>query len=380
VSGTLSSTAKCFRLGTHRVRSPEETWESVRGLLPRAGISRISDVTALDRLGVPVWQAIRPASRNLSVSQGQGATHAAARVSAAMEALELWHAEDLGGLPAVALSLREMRGIGPIPLESLRWSQGVAIADGAPISWVAARAPRTGARGWLPRGMLELDFRIPYGLAVRPFTISSNGLASGNCPEEALLHAVCELVERHGGALAEREPGRRRPVDLKTIADSSCREMVERFREAGLKLAVYDLTWAAGLPVVEVDAVASDISTTWRGAGCHPSPAVALSRALTEAAQSRLTFIAGARDDLPTFVAGSRAYDAFAEPEGERDFASLADLSTDSVADDLARVLDGLAALGLEAWAVDLTREEIGLPVVSAFVPGLRERPHGPAR
>jgi ribosomal protein S12 methylthiotransferase accessory factor len=228
--------------------------------------------------------------------------------------------------------------------------------------------------------MLELDFRVPYGLAVRPFNLSSNGLASGNCPEEALLHAVCELVERHGAFLAECDPGLRRPVALETIADPSCREMIERFRAAGLKLAVHDLTWDAGLPVLEADAVAPDVASTWRGSGCHPSPAVALSRALTEAAQSRLTFISGARDDLPVLAAGPGTYDAFAEPAGERDFSTLADLSTDSVAEDLARVLEQLAALGLEVWAVDLTREEIGVPVVSAFIPGLRELAHGAAR
>lgn len=371
---------KAFQLGTHRVRPPEETWEAIRGLLPRAGISRVADVTALDRIGIPVWQAVRPASRNLSVSQGKGATPAAAKVSAAMEALENWHAEDLSHLPQMEISLREMRDASPIPLASLRWASGSPVPDGARIPWVPAQAPRTGAAGWLPRAMLELDFRVPLGLAVRPFNLTSNGLASGNCPEEALLHAVCELAERHGAWLAYREPARRRAVDPETIGDAYCREMIERFRDAGLKLALYDLSWEAGLPVVQADAVAPDIANVWRGFGCHPSPTVALSRALTEAAQSRLTFIAGARDDIPVFAAGPEAYDTFQEPAEGGDFGGLPDLASDSVADDLARVLDRLAALGLETWSVDLTREEIGVPVAFAFVPGLREMPHGAGR
>ncbi|HEV2846499.1 MAG TPA: YcaO-like family protein [Thermoanaerobaculia bacterium] len=373
-------TAKGFRLGTHRIHEPEETWERIRGLLPLAGISRVADVTALDRIGIPVWQAVRPASRNLSVSQGKGATPAAAKVSAAMEALELWHAEDLSRLPRIDISLREMRSASPIPLESLRWASGAPVPDAARIPWVPARAPRTGAGGWLPRAMLELDFRVPLGLSIRPFNISSNGLASGNCFEEALLHAVCELVERHGAWLAHQEPARRTMVDPETVDEPSCREMVERFRAAGLKLAIQNLTWEAGLPVLQVDAVAPDIANIWRGSGCHTSPAVALSRALTEAAQSRLTFISGARDDLPAFVEGLGPYEAFIEPEEGRSFAGIADFSTDSVADDLARVLDRLAAMGLEVWAVDLTREEIGVSVVAAFIPGLRELPHGAAR
>jgi ribosomal protein S12 methylthiotransferase accessory factor len=375
-----SGAVKRFRLGTHRVRSPEETWEAIRGLLPQAGISRVADVTALDRIGIPVWQAVRPASRNLSVSQGKGATPAAAKVSAAMEALENWHAEDLSHLPQMRISLREMRAASPIPLASFRWAAGAPAPDATPIPWVPAREARTGARGWLPRAMLELDFRVPAGLAVRPFNITSNGLASGNCPEEALLHAVCELVERHAAGLAYREPARRRPLRPETIDDPWCREMVERFRAAGLKLAIHDLTWEAGLPVVQADAVAPDIANVWRGFGCHPSSTVALSRALTEAAQSRLTYIAAARDDIPFVPAGPEAYDAFEERADGGDFGALPDLASDSVAEDLALILERLSGLGLDTWAVDLTREEIGVPVAFAFVPGLREMPHGTVR
>ena len=36
----------------------------------------------------------------------------------------------------------------------------------------------------------------------------------------------------------------------------------------------------------------------FHGSGCHPDRAIALARALTEAAQTRLTYITGIRDDL----------------------------------------------------------------------------------
>ena len=71
----------------------------------------MADVTALDVLGVPVYQAVRPASRNLAVSQGKGATAAAARVSAVMEGFELWHAEDLDAVPQVTVSVGEMQAL-----------------------------------------------------------------------------------------------------------------------------------------------------------------------------------------------------------------------------------------------------------------------------
>ena len=77
--------------GTHRVRHPDQTWDLIAPLLPRFGITRVADVTGLDVLGVPVAMAVRPLAATLSVSQGKGATYTHAAVSAAMEAIEVWH-------------------------------------------------------------------------------------------------------------------------------------------------------------------------------------------------------------------------------------------------------------------------------------------------
>ena len=84
---------KGWRLGSHRAVPPAETVARLRPLLPLMGITRLADVTGLDRIGVPVFQAIRPLSRSVSVSQGKGLSPDAARASALMEAVETWHAE-----------------------------------------------------------------------------------------------------------------------------------------------------------------------------------------------------------------------------------------------------------------------------------------------
>ena len=373
-------TAKRFRQGTHRVRPPEETWDRVRGHLPSAGITRVADVTTLDVLGVPVYQAVRPASRNLAVSQGKGATDAAARVSAVMEAFELWHAEDLSPVPQVTVTVGEMREANAIPLAALRWANGIRVPRGMPLAWVRAASCNGERHGWLPRIMLELDFRMRLELPPRLFELTSNGLASGNCLEEALLHGLCELIERHALFLAREEPRRRLALIPGSIEDPWMRGVLARIREAGMKLALWDVTWEAGVPVVIADLAGPDFPHVWRGSGCHPDPAVALSRALTEAIQSRLTYISGARDDLPTLPSAPTAhllFDAFAEPPGGRRLADLPDLSGPSVAGDLAGVVERLAALELPAFFVDLTRPELDVSVAFSFVPGLREIPHG---
>jgi YcaO-like protein with predicted kinase domain len=380
VISPVEETAKRFRQGTHRVRPPEETWQQLQALLPAAGITRVADVTALDVLGVPVYQAVRPASRNLAVSQGKGATVAAARVSAVMEGFELWHAEDLSPVPQVTVTVGEMRDANAIPLAALRWASGIRVPRRLPLSWVRAESCNGERHGWLPRIMLELDFRMRLELPPRLFDLTSNGLASGNCREEALLHGLCELIERHALALAREEPHRRVPLLPGSIEEPWMRGVLARIREAGMKTALWDFTWEAGVPVVVADLAGPDFPRVWRGSGCHPDPAVALSRALTEAIQSRLTYISGARDDLPELPSAPSShevFDAFAEPAGERLFAALPDLSGPSVAGDLAAVVERLAALELPAFYVDLTRPGLDLPVAYTFVPGLREVPHG---
>lgn len=355
---------------------PEETWEAVLPLLGPAGITRVADVTALDRLGVPVYQAVRPASRNLSVSQGKGLTPAAARVSAAMEALELWHAELLDHLPQVTVSLREMEYANPIRARDLPWVEGAVGLDAAPMPWVPAHSLVSGRRAWLPRELLEVDFTVPEVLRPRMLYASSNGLASGNCPAEAQLHALCEVVERHGLHRARDRPHERVALDPGSVDDSECRRLIERIARAGMKLGIFDLGWEAEVPSIQVDLVAPDLPNVWLGAGTHPSPSVALARALTEAAQSRLAYISGARDDLPRLRRGSgnhRTYETYAPPARSRPFGDLRDLSTESVARDLDAVVERVAAAGHEPFWIDLSRPEIGLAVARVFAPGLKE-------
>jgi len=73
--------------------SPRETIARLRPLIPRMGITRVANVTGLDRIGIPVVTVCRPNARSLAVSQGKGVDLDAATVSGLMEAAELYHAE-----------------------------------------------------------------------------------------------------------------------------------------------------------------------------------------------------------------------------------------------------------------------------------------------
>src|SRR6266536_1282965 len=114
------------------------------------------------------------------------------------------------------------------------------------------------------------------------------------------------------------------------------------------------------------------------GAGCHPSRTTALLLALTEAAQSRLGHIAGSRDDLfRRSYLGVTEWPSTEEPArvtvALRDIPTLPVHGWSSVLHDLISRVRRLT--GMPPMAVDLRREEFGLPVVQVVAPGLQLLP-----
>jgi ribosomal protein S12 methylthiotransferase accessory factor len=117
------------------------------------------------------------------------------------------------------------------------------------------------------------------------------------------------------------------------------------------------------------------------GAGTHPDAFVAARRAITEATQSRVTAMQGAREDM---AAGAICPveppdDWFGPQLAEVELADIPRAVHSDVRDDLAFILDALDAACLDpAVVVNLTNEVIGFPVVKAVVPGLEPAFHNP--
>lgn len=372
-------THKTYFSGTHRSLPPEETLRRAEACFPQAGITRLADITQLDRVGIPVFQAVRPASRNLSVSQGKGTTVQASKASAVMEAIELWLAEDLSHLPMRRATALEMGQVNPQVLHHLPWRGDATAFQRLPMDWLAVSSLDGEVDAWLPRPLLELDLLGTETWQPRPFQQTSNGLASGNCHEEALLHGLYELIERHGLATVRFHPQRKRYLDADALEDPDCRQLVHQIRQAGGKLRLYDATWEVGVPVLVAALIFDDLPWTWHGSGCHLCPAVALSRALTEAAQSRLTYIAGVRDDLPNraWKSATEGYADFHQPPPQLRLHQLPDLSTATLSGDVERLLGCLGKQRRHIFVVDLSRPQVPGSVVRAFAPRWREAHYG---
>lgn len=401
---TASTATKTYYSGTHRVRPPDDTLADFGRHCDTMGITRLANITGLDWVGIPVYTAIRPNSRSLSVSQGKGVTHDAAKASALMESIEYWHAEYVD-LPLRHESYRQLAdeghvvdvhrlplrgGLDGIDANSPSTPAAATFDCDRPTLWLTGRDLLNARTTWLPFETVRLN-KVGLDYAATTFRVSSNGLASGNTRDEAILHGLCELIERDALTLwwqgfANRSTARRTKVALDSITDPGCQELLARFDAAGIAVVVWDVTSNIGVPTFAACIVEETNRPAWRpfgacwGYGAHPAPDVALSRALTEAAQSRVTVIAGSRDE--NFAAkyakqhDRRMVDTarrvlFAEP-GRLDFTARKGLSGPTLDGDLAAVSDRLRAVGVdEILVVDLTKPALGIPVVKVLVPGL---------
>jgi ribosomal protein S12 methylthiotransferase accessory factor len=390
-------TAKTYTRGTHRIRPPAETFRAVEPLLGRFGITRVANITGLDHIGIPVWQAVRPNGRALAVSQGKGLDAASAKTSAVMESIESWHAEY--ALPPVRLESHAVLASQAAVLdpERLPRLRGGPYHRQAIIPWVQAVDLLSGGPVWVPFELVHLMFVVPEPPGTGCFLRSSNGLASGNTFAEAAAHALAEVIERDGVALAQGlRPAalERRRVDLATVDEPAAAELIARLVKAGIAVTVHDLTSDIGVPIfraVIFDRATDNLlnpSLPARGEGCHPDAGVALCRALTEAAQSRLTFIAGARDDLSrgqyrwlqsrtTLTRERRA--ARDRAPGPRRFSDVRGCATSTVEGDLEAMLARLRRARIAHVAsVELTGPGLPFSVVRVVVPGLEAEAAGP--
>jgi ribosomal protein S12 methylthiotransferase accessory factor len=218
--------------------------------------------------------------------------------------------------------------------------------------------------------------------------MTSNGLASGNHIFEATAHAISELIERDADTLFSLLPAperARRAVRLASIDVASCRQLLDRFASARVQVKVWNITTDIGVPAFRA-VIMDDVLNPDRplrpnvGMGCHPSREIALSRALTEAAQSRLTVISSSRDDLArerytnaadlSRLEQTRIRAMQGEPETS--FADIPEYIADDFESDIGWQKERLMAFGIEHLvAVELTKPGLDIPVVRVIAGGL---------
>lgn len=384
---------KGYQRDTHRLIDPATTVARVRRVAPAMGITRVANVTGLDTLGIPVVMAVRPNSRSLAVSQGKGLTLDAAKASALMESVEGYHAERILA-PLKHASYEELRyGHRVVDVDRLPRPDNSRFHPELRLLWIEGHDLVADEPTWVPYEMVYTDYTLPQPTGSGCFSGSSNGLASGNHLLEATSHALSEVIERDATTLwtyGGRAAAARR-VRLDTVDDPGCRQVLEAYERDSIEVGVWETTTDVGLPAFLCTIVprpgAERHLYANSGMGCHPRREVALLRALTEAAQSRLTLISGSRDDNASQTYGllldadtlheERTRLTYDEPVV--DYAAAPSWEHDTFAADVAAEVAQLVAVGIEqVVVVDLTRHELGIPVVRVVVPGLEGVHHAP--
>ncbi|MCF3640592.1 YcaO-like family protein [Rhizobium sp. TRM95111] len=359
----------------------------MRAFLPRYGITRLARLTSLDRVGIPVWNAVAPNALSIVINQGKGISDAAARTSAAMEALE----RAIAGRPTVAMRITSRRhlmveGLATETLDGLIAARASDIAEDDVLAWAEGFELLENRPIFVPLEAAMLD-RTRDGMR---FWQSSDGLASGNTPQEAILHGLLERIERDAEALWHFRPRKtrhRRCVDPASFGDPVLSDLVKRIDEADLQLRLFDITSDVAVPsylalLAEGAALrgrAARYLDVTNGSGTHPAAVRAAIRAVTEAAQSRLTHISGARDDIdPRLFAAPLpdalraefdAVPAVTDPQQSHEDPGLEQM--------LHATLGCLRAARIGCViAVPLSEPDLPFAVAKVFVPGL-ESPSG---
>ncbi len=369
----------------HRICSVDHTLSRVSPFLDIMGITRLADVTGLDHVGIPMAQAIRPMGRSLSVAQGKGMTLNAAFVSAMMEAAEGWHAETIVLPRRTSCQAKMEEGINVSAASVVR-----PVSNHIDLDWVEGRDCLSGDVVWVPFDLVSKDYTCPA--ADSAFVRTTNGLASGNTWHEAIASALHEVIERdcladHHWRDAAQVGARRRSRAFCRAVGADVRWLLDKIDAAELRLDVWDITNDLGVPCFHAQLYETTFGTARpcrppsSGSGCHLDPQVALVRAVTEAAQGRLTEIAGSRDDLLSdryrpvadgnvVAMVEAAMDIDALTSQQQVPVNLA--SCISPAEDCDELSDRLARHGVtQAAIVDLSKPELPLSVVRAVVPGL---------
>lgn len=319
---------------------------------------------------------------------GKGRTAEQAQVSALCEALERYSGVYQGDEARVRASAVDL-GPAAVPPDKLlgysdtqyreRARHNASTRDrsrwvpepfdpAAVIDWTPGWSLSRNARRYVPLAYCYAEAPPESGVAFCP--TDGNGVAAGNCLEEAILQGLLERVERDAVGIWWYSRARRPAWDLESFGDPYFVALRDEYAQLGWALWALDLTHDLGIPVCAALARDEKADRFAIGFGCHLEARLAVQRALTELNQ--LFEPAGAHrapwdhERLP-----SRDF-LFPDPAapctrlGARPQLGGADLRAD-----IEAIVQRLDDDGLEVIVVDKTRPDIGLSVAHVIVAGL---------
>ncbi|MCX5893844.1 MAG: YcaO-like family protein [Deltaproteobacteria bacterium] len=373
----LTDAYKGYTYDQDKSLTPEETVRKVRERLAALDLEILAETMRIDsgRLDIPVYISLLGADARRVVptqkQMGKGATPIQSEASALMELVERFSfftfIEAGPKLYTTALDL-EGQALPFSYLARSLFDNSAEVAAAAELyqDWPLYFVPAT-----------NLSTGVPVYLPLHWFYLIEeyNGPAAGNCVEEAVLQALCEVVERHVGTVISNERRSTPLIDPDTVTDPAARELIEKFTRNGIKVFMRDFSMDTGIPTVAAlaydPATFPESSEIVFAAGTTTDPNKSLIRALTEVAQLAGDFNrhTSYRPTLPKYESLEEAAYLMA-PGPMVALNSLPNLANDNLKVEIQNCLDALDGLKLDVFVVDVTHPQIGIPVVYVLIPG----------
>ncbi|NGN39945.1 YcaO-like family protein [Mesorhizobium sp. CGMCC 1.15528] len=286
------------------VSAPPNIGETIQRVLDRRqefGISRLGSITGLDRIGIAVAQAVRPDARSVVVSQGSGLTVEQAAISALMEGIENWAAEHVSRERVRSVTVRNCPDA---DMWADLWALMPEGCDLEPLGWIDGWDILSSRKCSVPLALVDACYTLPSPHA--PWLPrNTTGLAAGANVLQAVRHACLEILERDARCWALGKPHffDRYQVETASLVRGAPGKILARLRQSGMETGVWSIPSAHGLPiywchVMEGERQMELAPLPAEGFACGLSNDEALSKALLEACRSRLTAMAGAREDV----------------------------------------------------------------------------------
>jgi len=336
-----------------------------------------------------------------SMSAGKGTTDIQAKTGALCEAIERYSGLFQGNEKRKKASYKKIKNKAIFPNDYMNYSEEqyknrdyinrnghqfqivpLPLEEEVPLEWTPVWSLTRKEYRYILTGYCYYGY--PYKEDYFFTWPNSNGCASGNTPEEAVLQGFFEIIERDAVALWWYNMLERPAVNVESFNIPYVRKLKEFYEKNKRQVWVLDITTDTGIPSFvalsrRLEKGPEEIVFAF---GSHFDPSVALIRAITEMNQF-----------MPHMFLSSPGEYTFKDPfvthwwknaklkdkpylapgkMKEKTFSDYENRSSDDLLTDIENCQDIVEDLGMELLVLDQTRPDIGLNVVKVIVPGMR--------
>ncbi|KDM89993.1 YcaO-like family protein [Photobacterium galatheae] len=380
---------KCNPAAHYRTVPFHETITRLRPFMPLAGITRVADITELDKSGIPVFQCVRPLAMEdqdtFTVFSGKGIDKAQCEVSAISEGIERYCAESQNypqskfQFSSYNTLKKKFKVIHPAQFHC---PESAKFDPDETLEWVSVSNLMTGESVYVTANVVFYPYQPKQGRAL--FRYFTTGLATGNNYHEAIIHGLYEVIERDAAAL--NKILRQYPVvPNESIENPDAQRIISELAENDVDVIIRYITQEdIQVPVFAViceDKKAFDPLFINGGYGSNLNKDIALLSALNEAVASRLGAISGAREDLEKFEKNREfQYQQFKQKyaywfdKNSRviHYQDIPSVQYKNCLEDMTHLMNVLSLAGFQdILLADLNHAGFPQPVVKMLIPGV---------